>query len=37
MVHDTTSHQRTETDPITETLCFLVLTIPDDGQGPETQ
>jgi hypothetical protein len=24
-----------ETDPISETLCFLVFTILDDGQSPE--
>jgi hypothetical protein len=30
------SHLRTETDLISETLCFLVIRIPDDGQSPET-
>jgi hypothetical protein len=30
-------HLRTETDPVSETLCLLVSRIPDDGQGPETQ
>jgi hypothetical protein len=29
-----TSHLRTETDSVAETLCFLVI-IPDDGQSPE--
>jgi hypothetical protein len=28
---------RMETDPVSETLCFLVFKIPDDGQIPETQ
>jgi hypothetical protein len=31
------SHLRTETDPVYETLCFLVFRIPDYGQSPETQ
>jgi hypothetical protein len=31
------SHLRTETDPVSETLCFLAYRIPDDGQSPETQ
>jgi hypothetical protein len=26
-------HLRTETDPVSETLCFLVFKIPDDGQN----
>jgi hypothetical protein len=26
-----------ETDPVSETLCFLVFGIVDDGQSPETQ
>jgi hypothetical protein len=30
-------HLWTETDPVSETLCFLVYRIPDDGQSPETQ
>jgi hypothetical protein len=25
-----------ETDPVSETLCFLVCGNPDDGQSPET-
>jgi hypothetical protein len=25
-----------ETDPVSETLCFPVFTIPDDGHSPET-
>jgi hypothetical protein len=29
-------HLRTETDPVSETLCFLVFRIPDDGQSSET-
>jgi hypothetical protein len=31
------SHLRTETDPVSETLYFLVSRIPDDGQSPKTQ
>jgi hypothetical protein len=31
------SHLRTETDPVFETLCFLVSRIPDDGKSPKTQ
>jgi hypothetical protein len=31
------SHLRTETDPVSEMLCFLVFRIPDAGQSPETQ
>jgi hypothetical protein len=27
------SHLRTETDPVFETLCFLVFRIPDGGQS----
>jgi hypothetical protein len=27
----------TETYPVSETLCFLVFRIPDNGQSPETQ
>jgi hypothetical protein len=31
-------HLRTETDPVSETLCPLVFfRIPDDGQSPKTQ
>jgi hypothetical protein len=30
-------HLRTETDPVSETLRFLVSRIPDDGQGPKIQ
>jgi hypothetical protein len=30
-------HLRTETDPVSETLCFLVSRIPNDGQSPKTQ
>jgi hypothetical protein len=30
-------HLRTETDPFSETSCFLVSRIPDDGQSPKTQ
>jgi hypothetical protein len=29
-------HLRVETDPVSETLCFLVFIILDDGQSPET-
>jgi hypothetical protein len=28
-------HLNTETDPVSETLCFLVFRIPDDGQTAE--
>jgi hypothetical protein len=28
-------HMRTETDPVSETFCFLVARIPDDGQSPK--
>jgi hypothetical protein len=31
------SHFMTETDPVSGTLCFVVIRIPDDGQSPETQ
>jgi hypothetical protein len=30
-------HLKTETDPVSETLCFLVFKIPDDGQSPDAQ
>jgi hypothetical protein len=30
-------HLRTETDPVTETLCFVVSRILDDGKSPKTQ
>jgi hypothetical protein len=30
-------HLRTETVPVFETLCFLVIRIPDDVQSPDTQ
>jgi hypothetical protein len=30
-------HPRTETDPVSETLCSLVSTISDDGRNPKTQ
>jgi hypothetical protein len=30
-------HLRTETDTVSETLCFLLFRIPDDGQSPEPQ
>jgi hypothetical protein len=26
-----------ETDPVSETLCFLVFRIPEDGQSPKIQ
>jgi hypothetical protein len=29
-------HLRTDTDPVSETLCFLVFRVPDDEQSPET-
>jgi hypothetical protein len=29
-------HLRTETDPVSETLCFLVSRRPDDEQSPKT-
>jgi hypothetical protein len=28
-------HLRTETHPVSETLCFLVSRIPDDGKSPK--
>jgi hypothetical protein len=31
------SNLKTETDPVSGTLCFLVFIIPDDGQSPETE
>jgi hypothetical protein len=30
-------HVRTETDPVSETLCFIGFRILDDGQSPKTQ
>jgi hypothetical protein len=30
-------HPKTERDPVSETLCFLVFGIPDDGHIPEAQ
>jgi hypothetical protein len=30
-------HLRTETDPASETSCFLFLRRPDDGETPKTQ
>jgi hypothetical protein len=30
-------HLRTETDPVSEMLCFLVFRIPDNGQSPKLQ
>jgi hypothetical protein len=30
-------HVKMETDPVSETLCFLVFRIPDDGPSPEAQ
>jgi hypothetical protein len=30
-------HLRTETNPVSETLCFIVSRILDDGQSPKTQ
>jgi hypothetical protein len=30
-------HLRTETDPVSETLCFLVSRILDNGQSPKPQ
>jgi hypothetical protein len=30
------SDLRTETNPVSETLCYLVFRIPDDGQSPKT-
>jgi hypothetical protein len=28
-------HLRTEADPVSETVCSLILRIPDDGQSPD--
>jgi hypothetical protein len=30
-------HVKTEADPVSETLCFVVFRIPDDGQIQKTQ
>jgi hypothetical protein len=30
-------HLRTETDPVSETLCSLIFKIPDDGLSPNLQ
>jgi hypothetical protein len=30
-------HLRTETDPVSETLCFLDFRVPDDGQSPNNE
>jgi hypothetical protein len=30
-------HLRMETDPLSETFCFLVSRIPHDGQNPNTK
>jgi hypothetical protein len=30
-------HLRTEIDPVSEMLCFLISRIPDGGRRPETQ
>jgi hypothetical protein len=30
-------HLRTQTDPVSETSCFLDFRIPDDGESPQTQ
>jgi hypothetical protein len=32
-----TTHLRTETDPVSETLCFLFPRVPDDGESPKTK
>jgi hypothetical protein len=29
-------HLKTETDPVSEKLCFPLVRIPDDGQRPQT-
>jgi hypothetical protein len=29
-------HMKMESGPVSETPCFLVIMIPDDGQSPET-
>jgi hypothetical protein len=34
---ETRKHRVPERDPVSETLCFLVLRIPDDGQNPRTE
>jgi hypothetical protein len=31
------TQRRTETDPVSEMLCFLVFRIPEDGESPEPQ
>jgi hypothetical protein len=34
---DGVQHSVSETDPVSEMLCFLVFRIPNDGQSPETK
>jgi hypothetical protein len=34
---DVSLHLKTETDPVSETLCFLVFRIPDDGKKKKTE
>jgi hypothetical protein len=36
-VLDSREHNVSETGSVSETLCFLVSRIPDDGQSPKTQ
>jgi hypothetical protein len=36
-IQTTGKHNVLGTDPVSETLCFLVFRIPDYGQSPETQ
>jgi hypothetical protein len=34
---ETRKNDVSETDPVSETSCFLVSRIPDDGKSPRTQ
>jgi hypothetical protein len=34
---DVSTHLKTETHPVSETLCFIASRILDDGQSPQTQ
>jgi hypothetical protein len=34
---NTRKHNISQTDPVSETMCFLVFRIKGDGQSPETQ
>jgi hypothetical protein len=36
-IFSTNQSLKTDTDPVSEMLCFLIFRIPDEGQSPETQ